>query len=300
MTGCKLANSVSRLLSQVQPKAGSLAVTIFGDCISLYGGNVWLGSLVSTMERFKLNSRQIRTAVFRLVQNGWLESERFGRRSIYGLSALGIQDYGRATSQIYRSKYKPWNGQWTILACNKEDFFDYANFRKQLYWLGFGELHGGTFVHPNLDIVAFNQLVAEFRVVDQIATWDGQLTSTLEGSSVLLEAWDFTDLRVRFEKFLSRFSVLMSDMSEEEWSVPVNSFVVRVLLIHEYRRILLQVADLPEEIFPENWPGMAAMSLAKIIYSKVSAPSQLFVSRNLENRDGFFSHPTDEFSLRFR
>jgi phenylacetic acid degradation operon negative regulatory protein len=259
-----------------------------------------LGSLVSTMERFKLNSRQIRTAVFRLVQNGWLESERFGRRSIYGLSALGIQDYGRATSQIYRSKYKPWNGQWTILACNKEDFFDYANFRKQLYWLGFGELHGGTFVHPNLDIVAFNQLVAEFRVVDQIATWDGQLTSTLEGSSVLLEAWDFTDLRARFEKFLSRFSVLMSDMSEEEWSVPVNSFVVRVLLIHEYRRILLQVADLPEAIFPENWPGIAAMSLAKIIYSKVSAPSQLFVSRNLENRDGFFSHPTDEFSLRFR
>ena len=92
----------------------------------------------------------------------------------------------------------------------------------------------------------------------------------------------------------------MSDMSEEEWSVPANSFVVRVLLIHEYRRILLQVADLPEAIFPENWPGIAAMSLAKIIYSKVSAPSQLFVSRNLENRDGFFSHPTDEFSLRFR
>lgn len=300
MTGCKLANSVSRLLSQVQPKAGSLAVTIFGDCISLYGGNVWLGSLVSTMERFKLNSRQIRTAVFRLVQNGWLESERFGRRSIYGLSALGIQDYGRATSQIYRSKYKPWNGQWTILACNKEDFFDYANFRKQLHWLGFGELPGATFVHPNLDIVAFNQLVAEFRVVDQIAIWDGQLTSTLEGSSVLLEAWDFTDLRARFEKFLSRFSILMSDMSEEEWSVPANSFVVRVLLIHEYRRILLQVADLPEAIFPENWPGIAAMSLAKIIYAKVSAPSQLFVSRNLENRDGFFSHPTDEFSLRFR
>ena len=148
--------------------------------------------------------------------------------------------------------------------------------------------------------MAFNQLVAEFRVVDQIAIWDGQLTSTLEGSSVLLEAWDFADLRTRFEKFLSRFSILMSDMSEEEWSVPVNSFVVRVLLIHEYRRILLQVADLPEAIFPENWPGIAAMSLAKIIYAKVSAPSQLFVSRNLENRDGFFSHPTDEFSLRFR
>ena len=300
MTGCKLAKSVSRLLSQVRPKAGSLAVTIFGDCISLYGGNVWLGSLVSTMERFNLNSRQIRTAVFRLVQNGWLESERFGRRSIYGLSTLGIRDYGRATSQIYRSKFKPWDGQWTILACNKERFSNYGDFRKQLYWLGFGELPGATFVHPNLDIVAFNQLVVELRVADKVAIWDGQLTSSLEGSSVLLKAWDFTELKVRFQRFLSRFSILMSDMSEEEWSVPENSFVVRVLLIHEYRRILLQVADLPEAIFPENWPGVPAMSLAKTIYSKVSTSSQLFVSRNLENRDGFFSHPTDEFSLRFQ
>ena len=300
MTGYKLAKSVSRLLSQVRPKAGSLAVTIFGDCISLYGGNVWLGSLVSTMERFNLNSRQIRTAVFRLVQNGWLESERFGRRSIYGLSTLGIQDYGRATSQIYRSKFKPWDGQWTILACNKEGFSNYGDFRKQLYWLGFGELPGATFVHPNLDIVAFSQLVVELRVADKVAIWDGQLTSSLEGSSVLLKAWDFTELKVRFQRFLSRFSILMSDMSEEEWSVPENSFVVRVLLIHEYRRILLQVADLPEAIFPENWPGVPAMSLAKTIYSKVSTSSQLFVSRNLENRDGFFSHPTDEFSLRFQ
>ena len=300
MTGCKLAKSVSRLLSQVRPKAGSLAVTIFGDCISVYGGNVWLGSLVSTMERFNLNSRQIRTAVFRLVQNGWLESERFGRRSIYGLSTLGIQDYGRATSQIYRSKFKPWDGQWTILACNKEGFSNYGDFRKQLYWLGFGELPGATFVHPNLDIVAFNQLVVKLRVADKVAIWDGQLTSSLEGSSVLLKAWDFTELKVRFQRFLSRFSILMSDMSEEEWSVPENSFVVRVLLIHEYRRILLQVADLPEAIFPENWPGVPAMSLAKTIYSKVSTSSQLFVSRNLENRDGFFSHPTDEFSSRFQ
>ena len=300
MTGHKLAKSVSRLLSQVRPKAGSLAVTIFGDCISLYGGNVWLGSLVSAMERFNLNSRQIRTAVFRLVQNGWLESERFGRRSIYGLSTLGIQDYGRATSQIYRSKFKPWDGQWTILACNKEGFSNYGDFRKQLYWLGFGELPGATFVHPNLDIVAFNQLVVKLRVADKVAIWDGQLTSSLEGSSVLLKAWDFTHLKVRFERFLSRFSILMSDMSEEEWSVPENSFVVRVLLIHEYRRILLQVADLPEAIFPKNWPGVPAMSLAKTIYSKVSTSSQLFVSRNLENRDGFFSHPTHEFSLRFQ
>ena len=300
MTGCKLAKSVSRLLSQVRPKAGSLAVTIFGDCISLYGGNGWLGRLVATMERVNLNSRQIRTALFRLVQNGWLEAERFGRRSIYGLSTLGIQDYGRATSQIYRSKFKPWDGQWTILACNKEGFSNYGDFRKQLYWLGFGELPGATFVHPNLDIVAFNQLVVALRVADKVAIWDGQLTSSLEGSSVLLEAWDFTELKVRFQRFLSRFSILMSDMSEEEWSVPENSFVVRVLLIHEYRRILLQVADLPEAIFPENWPGVPAMSLAKTIYSKVSTSSQLFVSRNLENRDGFFSHPTDEFSLRFQ
>ena len=300
MTENNLAKSVSRLLSQVRPKAGPLAVTIFGDCISLHGGDVWLGSLVSTMEQFELNSRQIRTALFRLVQNGWLESERFGRRSLYGLSAIGIQDYGRATSQIYRSKFKLWDGRWTVLVCDREGFSNFASFRKQLYWLGFGELPGTTFIHPNLDVLAFNELVADLEVMDQIAIWDGQLISAVEDSSVLLKAWDFTELKSRFEQFLSRFSILMSDMSEEEWLVPANSFVIRILLIHEYRRILLQVADLPEAILPEHWPGVPAMSLAKTIYSKVSKPSQLFASRNLQNRNGFFSRPADEFSQRFR
>ncbi len=299
MRDISIADPLKRLLADTQPKAGSLAVTIFGDCISQHGGNVWLGSLVLTMERFGLNSRQIRTAVFRLAQNGWLESERVGRRSSYGLSALGTQDYGRATGQIYRADFKAWNGLWTILVCNKDSFVKYSDFRKRLHWLGFGDLAGGTFVHPNLDKNAFGKLMMEYDAVDQTVVWRGRLESGPEESQVLLKAWDFDSVQARYEEFIHRFSTLSNNMSDQEWLIPMNAFLVRILLIHEYRRILLKVADLPEEILPPNWPGLRAMSLAKQIYSRVNDGSQIFVKSNLESRTGFFSRPIDEFYLRF-
>ena len=65
-----LATVIRELLQAHPPRAGSLAITVFGDTVSQQGNSVWLGSLVDVMEEFGLNARQIRTAVFRLGQEG--------------------------------------------------------------------------------------------------------------------------------------------------------------------------------------------------------------------------------------
>lgn len=293
-------DAVKHLLAQVRPKAGSLAVTIFGDCISQHGGTVWLGSLVLVMEKFGLNSRQIRTAVFRLVQNGWLKSKRFGRRSLYGLSTLGMQDYGRATSQIYRAGFKTWDGSWTILVCDKDSFLDYPNFRRRLHWLGFGELAGATFVHPSLDKDMFNKLIDDSQLDKRVTVWDACLANNAEQSQVLRKAWNFDRVQARYEEFILRFSSLSPITSTAGVLNPADAFLVRILLIHEYRRILLKVADLPKEILPPSWPGSRAMSLAKQIYRSVSGASQVFVTDNLENQAGMFAAPVEDFYTRFR
>ena len=58
----------------------SLVVSVFGDVITQHGHTIWLGSLVKAMAPVGVNERLVRTTVFRLVKEGWLEAERVGRR----------------------------------------------------------------------------------------------------------------------------------------------------------------------------------------------------------------------------
>lgn len=94
--GLTLAAALRGLLTTLAPRAGSLAVTVFGDSIATQGNNVWLGGLVAVMQCFGLNARQIRTAIFRLGRDGWRKSSLHGRRSDYAFSEAGERQYARA------------------------------------------------------------------------------------------------------------------------------------------------------------------------------------------------------------
>ena len=71
-------------------RAGSLISTIYGDAIVPRGGNVWLGSLMKLVEPMGISQRLVRTSVYRLVQESWLQTEKVGRCSYYSLSLIHI------------------------------------------------------------------------------------------------------------------------------------------------------------------------------------------------------------------
>ena len=73
---------VDEFRSRPTLRAGSLITTVFGDSIAPRGGTVWLGSLISAMAEFGIKERLVRTSVFRLAKDGWLEYNQFGRRSL--------------------------------------------------------------------------------------------------------------------------------------------------------------------------------------------------------------------------
>src|SRR5210317_2306437 len=82
-------------------RTGSLITTVFGDSIAPRGGTVWLGSLIRAMGEFGINERLVRTSVYRLVKDGWLQSRQIGRRSYYSLTDEGRERFALATHRIY-------------------------------------------------------------------------------------------------------------------------------------------------------------------------------------------------------
>lgn len=123
-------------------------MTIFSDVIVPQGNTLWLGSLVLAMRRFGLNARPIRTAVFRLGQDGWLAATPTGRRSYYRLTAAGRRQYAHATERIYARVAPAWDGAWTLVSVGILDAPARAELRRRLGWLGRGNLTSGVFAHP--------------------------------------------------------------------------------------------------------------------------------------------------------
>jgi phenylacetic acid degradation operon negative regulatory protein len=56
------------------------------------------------------------------------------------------------------------------------------------------------------------------------------------------------------------------------------AFIIRTLLIHEYRKIHLQDPLLPPALLPVNWVGAAAYDLSKHLYSAVFPAAERYLS----------------------
>ena len=65
---------LSRLIKSDPPRAKSLCVSLLGDALAPHGGAIWLGDLIELLAPLGINERLLRTSVFRLVAQNWLQS----------------------------------------------------------------------------------------------------------------------------------------------------------------------------------------------------------------------------------
>jgi len=260
-------------------RGGSLLITIFGDSIAPRGGAIMLGSLIGLAHPFELTERLVRTSAARLATDGWLEARRDGRRSEYRLSSIGLERFAQATRRIYGEIPSTWDRHWTLLLLpatggRRQDV------RDELRWLGFGQISPGVFAHPNLSSAeARTALGGVNGAADALL-----LKSESEGSEadrhMVASGWDLGELARRYRRFVDMFSPVL-DTVESTPNADVTTeaaFVIRTLLIHEYRKVHLQDPLLPPALLPCDWVGTAAYTLTKRLYSAVFAAAESYLS----------------------
>ncbi len=290
---------LSSLLEQKPPRAGSLAVTVFGDYIVEQGGSVWLASLTEVMAEFGLNARQVRTAIFRLGQDGWLQSRQLGRRSYYALSADGRAQFTRASARIYAAESKPWDGNWVLLMPGQTDSGAREELRKRLGWLGFGALPNGVLAHPRCNDEALNQTLEELGLAGSVSVWRARPDNAEVPGEWVDSAWDVAGTAARYQEFITDFTPFQELLTGGCVVTERDAFVLRSLLIHNYRRVLLGTTDLPPSLLPSPWSGATAMSLVKTLYAALQVPATRYACTRLSNAEGPLPPPTTAFFSRF-
>ena len=280
----------------------SLIVTFFGDVVSQHGNTIWLGSLVRAMASLGINERLVRTSVFRLIQEGWLESDRVGRRSFYRFSDYGSHEYERAARRIYALDQINWQGHWQLLLPQDIPDRHKDKLRRSLHWQGYRAIAPGTFAKPGDGGTALRESLEEFDAVDRVLILDATTSDLVSPElmrTIVHESWQLDEVAREYRDFLANFRALGRWTRRKPVADPEMAFIARTLLIHDYRRILLHDTPLPEELLPAAWPGAKALQLTGQVYRDLARPSVDYITRTLETGSGLMPPATRGFWQRF-
>ena len=281
-------------------RAGSLITTVFGDSISPRGGSIWLGSLIAAMSGFGINERLVRTSVFRLAQDGWLKSVQVGRRSYYSLTDEGRERFRQATHRIYGEPVSKWDGQWCLLLLSGLDTELKEAVRKELSWLGFGALSPNILAHPAPDTADLDITVHRLGVADQIVIMSGQtIKSEAAMRSLASASWNLDEIDKRYSEFVRCFRPLYAALKKNPNVAPETAFLIRTLLIQEYRKVLLRDPQLPADLLPAGWQGAGAYQLCSNLYKGVHSRADEYLSATMETADGPLPPVRSNFMQRF-
>ena len=251
-------------------KVWSVLVTIFGD-LTLPDGvalsSTLLGSLAA---RLGIRAEALRVALHRLRKDGWLTSQRVGRASHYRLSAVGLRESLSVRGRVYPGPTLPEDYSIAIVQAGTANA---QTDQERLVQAGFHRLAPGLFV-SGLDagIPAGDALV-------------------LPGGSRVLPAWmrqhiGNEDLAAEYKTLSAQLDRLEALLQQDraDWTV-LDQSVVRILIVHLWRRLALRHPDLPARCFPNQWPGLECRAKVCSLLCRVTRPD-LYELEQLAVRGG--------------
>jgi phenylacetic acid degradation operon negative regulatory protein len=283
-------------------RAGSLIITVFGDAVQPRGGSVWIGSLIKVLADFGVSERLVRTSVYRLIRDDWLNVDQLGRRSYYNLSSSGARKFEQATVRIYGEPRQSWSGDWCLVLLADLDGEQKEVVRKELGWLGFAAISSSVLAHPAPDMTELELALQQLGMQDQIVVMRGRTLGKKQDDAMrtlVQKSWNLDEIDARYEEFLRQYTPVFKALKKSRTSDGRMAFQIRTLLIQEYRRILLRDPLLPAEMLPAGWHGTAAYQLCRDLYQLVRKPADEYMTGELETADGPLPPPVPEFFERF-
>ena len=280
-------------------RGGSLLITIFGDAIAPRGGAVTLGSLIDLAHPFGLAERLVLTAVARLATEGWVAATRHGRRSEYRLTESGRKLFAEATRRIYGVGPSSWDGQWTLAVLPPAGGHSRRNLREELRWLGFGQLSPGVYAHPACTLEEARSWLVTLGCSNRCWLFKSAPDGLAADRRLAAEGWNLVEIGRRYRRFRDTFAPVEAAVRESDALAPERAFLVRTLLIHEYRKIHLQDPLLPPALLPAEWVGTEAYELTAKLYAAVFAAAERFLSETGRTIAGALPQAVAEVHTRF-
>ena len=267
-------------------KPRSLVFDLFGDYLRYRGGDVRLRSLVALMDCFDIPESTVRVVAARMRKEGWLESRREGRETVYALTDASWKLLDEGRERIFRRAPGPWDGQWhmVIYSVPEADRALREQLRKKLSWLGFGLLSASVWISPHDRIAEVREYFA-----DQSAARIDALHARSEGAAadrdMAARSWGLAALNEEYTELLDRYRPRLAGYRADGLRGR-DALVERMRLVHDYRLLPFRDPDLPPELLPEGWVGRVAHELFLEAHGLLRAEAEGYVDEVIGGNGG--------------
>jgi phenylacetic acid degradation operon negative regulatory protein len=236
-------------------QARSALFDLYGDHLRSRGGQAPVAALVKLLAPLGITAPAVRTAVSRMVRQGWLEPQRLSSGPGYSLTPRAVRRLDEAATRIYRTSKTTWNGRFDLIILDlPRSRPNRARISANLAFLGYGHIGDRAWVapRPNDEV---DGLLADAGVrYDRFAATHAAGT---DGAAAMVErAWDLKALAGAYEEFVDQLTPVVS-------AVPARgdneaAYRARFQLVHAWRTFLFRDPQLPPALLPTPWPGTTA------------------------------------------
>lgn len=263
------APTLSRRHAAGSASARGLLFTVLGEFVLPAGETAWTSAFIDILGRLGVEEKATRQALMRTAADGWLSSERVGRRTMWRLTPAAERLLLDGTERIYgfTGDAGQWDGRWLIVLARAPETERPARhvLRTRLAWAGLGSPAPGMWVSPHTD-----RLAEVERALDEAAPTDAQVfvgahTGYGDLQAMARQAWDLDAIEVRYEAFLAEFGARTRP----------DALTSTIELVHAWRRFPWVDPALPAELLPKRWSGAAAARLFARMHARWSGAARL-------------------------
>ncbi|MEU6143896.1 PaaX family transcriptional regulator C-terminal domain-containing protein [Streptomyces sp. NPDC047081] len=263
---------VSRRREVGDTSARSLLMTVLGEYVLPRGRPVWTSALVESLALFGVEEKSARQALARTAAEGWLASERVGRRVRWALTPPGRRLLTEGAQRIYDfgSGERTWDGTWLVVLVSvpetKRDLRHRV--RTRLSWAGFGSPEPGVWITPHADReTEALAVLKELQLADGAMSFTANYGALGSEAAMVARAWDLSEVEARYEAFIDEFTGL----HPADGDAALHALA---LLVHEWRRFPFLDPRLPPKLLPTGWSGAKATALFHGKHAEWSGPAE--------------------------
>lgn len=241
----------------------SLVITILGDVAHPRGGNMSMAELLTLTDHMEIDQGAIRTALSRLSKEEWVIATKTGRTSSYAFSTGGRAAFEPASARVYAAQYAPDGNDWVLAVLPPQRAKDRQAMQKML-----GETNA---LQTQSGVALWPQALAPKRgYLEQLGCM------CFSGGLDRVPSWAKTEFappeaETMAKRFIEKFSALAAFDGE---LLQLDAMVARILILHDWRRMLLRYPVVPSDLQPDEWSMPTAHNLIAKTYKSLLGQSE--------------------------
>jgi phenylacetic acid degradation operon negative regulatory protein len=236
-----------------------------------------VGALIRALGTLDIAPPAVRTAVSRMVRQGWLTACRSDATTVYALTDRATRRLDEAAERIYRTRAAAWDGRWHLVVVPRiRDRSQRDRIRVGLRYLGYGALGDTTWIAPRSSSELPALLSTEGVEAEKFTATHDANTRDLIG-----RVWDLPALAASYEQWQQIAGEIVSDVDSS--ATDDRAFAARSRLLHEWRKFLFTDPQLPDVLLPDGWPGRPAAAYFDRHAQRLLPAAARFVTQSIDD-----------------